>query len=165
MRKRHVFSTPDLSVAQRAVDAARAAGVADDCISLIASSDIEMDAIAPDRLDVSTDAVPAAVRGVGAGAVVGLVAGILAVAIPAIGITVAGAGLLTLLGAAVGGWSSALAGASFPNAVRQKFESEVEAGRVLVVVDDEATNVDRLKRAMEAVGATQLPFEETSALV
>ena len=57
-------------------------------------------------------------RGIGVGGEIGLVAGIAAVAIPTIGITVAGAGLITLLGAAIGGWSSALADSSFPNAVR-----------------------------------------------
>lgn len=164
MKQRHVFSTPDLAVAQRAVAAAREAGVANDNIALIARSDIEMDAIPPDRIEASTDTVRAAVRGAGVGGVAGLVAGLIAVAIPAIGITIAGAGLLTLLGAAVGGWSSALAGASFPNAVRQRFESEVEAGRILVVIDDLPAHTEQLKLAMQQVGATQLPFEQTSAL-
>lgn len=165
MKKRHVYSTPDLATARRAVDAARAAGVADEGISLVASATMEMDSIPPDRLDVSTDTVPAAMRGAGAGAVIGLVAGIVAVAIPAIGITVAGAGLLTLIGAAVGGWSSALAGSSFPNSVRQAFESEVEAGRVLVVIDDNAERAQSLHEVLASAGARQLPFDEPSALV
>ena len=165
MKTRHVFSTPDLITARRVIAAACAIGVADDNIALIARSDIEMEAIPDDRLDASTDMVPAAVRGVGVGAAAGLVAGIAAVAIPAIGITIVGAGLITLLGAAVGGWSSALAGSAFPNSVRQMFESEIEAGRILVVIDAEHNLAAAANDACTRAGATQLPFDEPSALV
>jgi hypothetical protein len=121
-------------------------GVANDDISLIARSDIEMEAIPDNRLDASTDAVPAAVRGVGVGGAIDLVAGIAAVA---------GAGLITLLGAAIGGWSSALAGSSFPNAVRQAFESEIEAGRILVVIDVEHDLAAAVDDVCTRAGATQ----------
>jgi hypothetical protein len=141
--------------ARRVIAAARVVGVANDDISPIARSDIEMEAIPDDRLDASTDAVPAAVRGVGVGGAIDLVAGIAAVAIPAIGITVAGAGLITLLGAAIGGWSSALAGSSFPNAVRQAFESEIEAGRILVVIDVEHDLAAAVDDVCTRAGATQ----------
>lgn len=164
MKTRHVFSTPDLASARRVIAAARALGVANDNISLIARSDIEMETIPDNRLDASTDVVPAAVRGVGVGGAVGLVAGIAAIAIPAIGITVAGAGLITLLGAAIGGWSSALAGSSFPNAVRQTFESEIEAGRILVVIDVERALAAAVDDACTHEGAAQLPFDHPSAL-
>lgn len=165
MKNRHVFSAPDLVSAERAIAAVRAAGVADDDIALIARSDIEMDSIPDARLDASTDTVPAALRGTGVGAAAGLVAGIVAVAIPAVGITIAGAGLLTLLGAAVGGWSSALAGAAFPNSVRQAFEAEIQAGRILVVVDAQPDLAPAVDAACRQAGATRLPFDHPSVLV
>ncbi len=165
MKVRHVFATPDVAVAYRAVAAARDAGVADADVSLVARSDIQLDEIPSDRLDATADTVPAALRGAGTGGAIGLVAGLVAVAIPPIGITVAGAGLMALIGAAVGGWSSALVGASVPNSVRRQFEEEIDAGRVLVVVDDEETRAPTVRAALEGVGARQLAFEEPSALV
>ena len=165
MKTRHVFSTADLDAAQRAVATARAIGVPAEDVALIARSDIQMDAIPDDQLDVSTDTVPAALRGGGIGAAVGLLGGIVAVAIPAVGITIAGAGLMTLLGAAVGAWSSALAGSSFPNPVRKAFEAEIEAGRILIVVDAPPALAPLVDAACVEGGASRLPFDKLSALM
>ena len=164
MKTRQVFSTPVITVAQQVVAAARTAGVDSDDIGLIARSDIEVESIPDHRLDASTDVMPATVRGVGVGGGLGLVAGLVAVAIPAIGLTVAGAGLVTLFGAAVGGWSQALAGSAFPNEVRQKFESEIDAGKILVVIDVEDGLTSAVAEACRRAGATQLPFDRASAL-
>ncbi len=164
MKHRQVFATPDLTSACEAMAAARAVGVADKDLSLIARSDIEMESIPDDRLDVTTDTVPAALRGAATGGAVGLLGGLAAVAIPPIGITVAGAGLLALVGAAVGGWSSALMGSAVPNPVRREFEAQIEAGRILVVVDDEAERERVVRAAIERTGATALPFDQPSAL-
>ena len=64
MKTRHVFSVPDLAAARAAMDAARRAGVADDDISLIARSDIELENIPEERKVVEGDFYPAAIRGV-----------------------------------------------------------------------------------------------------
>jgi hypothetical protein len=164
MKNRHVFSTPDVTSARAAIAAARAVGVPDEGIALIARSDIEMDSIPEDRLDASADTMPAALRGAATGGALGLVGGLVAVAIPAIGITVAGVGLIALAAAAVGGWSSALMGSTVPNPVRRQFESEIEAGRVLVVIDDEQERAAQVLAAVEGTGAVALPFEQASAL-
>lgn len=55
-------------------------------------------------------------------------------------------------------------GASTPDPVRKKFESEIEAGRILVVVDGDGDIVDRADRDILASGATALPFEQPTAL-
>jgi hypothetical protein len=165
MKTRRVFSTPDMPAANRAIAAARDAGVADENISLIARSDIEMDAVPDDRIDASSDFVPAALRGAGAGGAIGLVAGLVAIAIPPIGITVAGVGLITLVSAAVAGWSAALAGSAVPNHVRRKFEQEIEAGKILVVIDDDARSATRVNAIVANAGAVLLPFDEPSILV
>jgi hypothetical protein len=164
MKTRQVFSTPNLVAAREAISAARGVGVPDEAVSLVARSDIEMEAIPEQRLDVSTDSVPAAVRGIGAGGAIGLLAGLIAIAIPPIGITVAGIGLITVIGAAVGGWSAALAGTTVPNAVRRRFESEIDEGRILVVLDDVPERAAIARAAIERSGATALHFEAPSAL-
>lgn len=165
MKHRHVFSTADFASAQRAVNAARALGIGDDNIALVARSNIEMDQIPNERLDASTDTIPAALRGAGVCGALGLGAGVIGVAVPAFGLSIAGAGLLTLVGAAVGGWSGALAGSATPNSVRRAFDSEIEHGRILVVIDDVNARAVQLHDAMDLVGATQLPYEHVSAFV
>jgi hypothetical protein len=164
MKMRRVFSTPDLPAAQRAVSAAKTAGIADDDISLLARSDIEMEKIPKDRIDASTDFVGAAMRGAGAGGVIGLLGGLVAVAIPAIGITVAGVALIAVASSAVAGWSAALAGSALPSPVRRKFEEEIEAGRILVVVDGAASKASDVDEAIVDAGGIKLPFEELSIL-
>jgi hypothetical protein len=163
MKTRQVFSTPDVTAAREAIAAARQAGAPDDAVSLIARSDIEMDSIPEGRLEASGDTVPAGLRGAAAGGATGLIAGLIGVAIPPLGITVAGIGLLAMIGAAVGGWSSALFGSGVPNPVRRRFEEEIDAGRILVVVDDDRGRAAVVRSAVEATGAVTLPFEQASA--
>ena len=99
MKLRHVFSTPDLPTAQRALEAARDGGVLDDDILLVARSDIEIESIPDERKEADTDLMPAAARGAGYGAGAGLLAGLVAVAIPPLGVTMAGAAAATVAGA------------------------------------------------------------------
>lgn len=163
MKTRHVYTTPDLAGARRAVAAARDAGVADDGILLVARSDIELDAIPDNRKEADSDMLPAAARGAGLGAGAGLLAGLVAVAIPPLGVTLAGAAAATLAGAAVGSWSGALMGSSLPDPVRRRFEERIQAGEVLVVVDVPAAQMERVDRQIAQSGAVRLPFEAPSA--
>src|SRR5690606_34946542 len=110
MKLRHVFSTPDLATAELAMEAARSGGVLDDDILLVARSDIEVESIPNERKEADTDLMPAAARGAGYGAGAGLLAGLVALAIPPLGITLAGAAAATVAGAVVGCWASALVG-------------------------------------------------------
>jgi hypothetical protein len=164
MKTRRVYSTTDLDHARSAMQAARASGVADEDLSLIARSDIELEEIPENRKDEHTDFKPAAVRGLAEGGATGLVAGLVGMAIPPLGVTLAGAVAVGAAGALVGAWTNALMGASSPDPVRQKFEGEIEAGRILVVVDGEGEAGERADRAVVATGATPLPFEQPTAL-
>lgn len=164
MKTRRVYSTADMAQARRALAAAREAGVPDEDLSLIARHDIELEAIPENRKDEHSDFMPAAVRGVAQGGATGLLAGLVAMAIPPLGITIAGALGVAAAGAAVGAWSGALMGAAVPDPVRRKFEGEIEAGRILVVVDGEDENGERAEAAIVATGATALPFDKPTAL-
>jgi hypothetical protein len=164
MKTRHVFSTPDLDSAKAAMQAARAAGIPEADISLIARSDIELEAVPEQHKEAASDFYPAALRGVIGGGATGLLAGLVAVAIPPVGITLAGVAGLTLAGALTGGWASALVGASVPDPVRRKFEGEIEAGRILVVLDADKELLARAEPALTRAGATPLPFDQPTAL-
>ncbi len=164
MQVRHVFSVPDLAVARHALDAARAAGLDNDDLSLIARADIELDSIPDELKDAATDFMPAALRGAAAGGGIGLVAGLAALAFPPLGITLAGAALVTAGGAAVGTWVSALIGSTVKDPVRRKFEDEIATGRILLVIDVEDERFPAVEVAMRDTGAIALPYESASAL-
>lgn len=164
MKKKHVYLTDTLAEARAAILAARNAGAADDDIALVARNDIEMEVIPEDRRNASTDFVPAALKGAVAGGGAGLVAGLVAVAIPAFGVTLAGAAAIAAVGAAAGTWSSALVGSALPDPVRRRFEDEIKAGHILVVVDAAEEDLAHVDTAVSATGAVRLPFEESSAL-
>ena len=165
MKTRHVFAAAGVTSAHQAIAAARAHGIRDDDLSLIARSDIELDRIDDERKQVAMDFIPAALRGTVGGGAAGLLAGLVALAIPTMGVTLAGAGAIALLGAMVGTWSSALVGASIPDEVRRKFEDEIQAGRVLVVVDGDRALLPEAEAAILATGARPLPYEATTAAV
>jgi predicted lipid-binding transport protein (Tim44 family) len=164
MMHRRVFSAENLAIAQACVAAARQKGMDDDNIALIARSDIEIESIPNERLDASADTVPAGCRGAAGGAVAGLLAGLIALAIPSFGMTFGGIALLTLIGALVGAWSAALAGSAIPNPVRRAFGKEIEAGRILVVIDAAKDKLPAVEAAIAAAGAAQLPFDMPSAM-
>ncbi len=163
MKTRHVYTTPDLPAAQKVMGAARSAGVADDDILLVARSDIELEAVPDHRKEADSDMLPAAARGAGMGAGAGLLAGLAAVAIPPLGVTLAGAAATTIAGAAVGSWSAALMGSSLPDPVRQRFQDRIDAGEILVVVDGPAAELERVDPQIAAAGGVRLPFEAPSA--
>jgi len=164
MKVRRVYSTRSLPEAEAAVRAARDAGLSDDDVSLIARGDIELQALPEHQKEASTDFKHAMLRGAGIGGASGLLAGLVAVAVPPLGLTLAGVALTTLGGAAVGTWASSLVGAALPDPVRRTFEAEIESGRILVVIDAGNEVLERADQAMRASGAQPLPFEEPSAL-
>lgn len=152
MRTRRVFSAPDIDTAEAALHAALHAGIRPDHAALVGRSEIEMTQMPDDEKEGSpTDFVPAALRGLAGGGTVGLVVGLLGMAIPAAGIPWTAVVLTTLVGATVGGWAAALAGSSVPSEVRRDYRAEIDAGRVLVVIDEEDEML--LERASHAVAA------------
>lgn len=159
MKHRYVYSTRDMAHAREAIAALHMRGIGNEAISLVAHSDVEMDRV-PDALkEADTDTVPAAIRGLEIGGATGLLAGLAAVAFAPFGVTLAGAVGIGAMGALVGGWSSALMGAALPDPVRQQFEDEIAAGRVLVLADVDDAQLGPLRDAMAEANATDLRYE------
>ncbi|HZP67407.1 MAG TPA: hypothetical protein VFB32_13985 [Rudaea sp.] len=148
--KRYIYAFDTPEAAHSAVQTLRERGVSEKCISLAARSDIQLEKI-PDRyLDVKHDFMPALGRGAALGGVTGLFAGLVAMAIPPLGIVLGGAELLSFLagGAVLGAWLSSMVGASVPDEVHRKFEDEIKAGRTLLVVDSDGRNDTLVAAAM-----------------
>jgi hypothetical protein len=164
MKNRAVFSTASMEAAKAAMSAARSAGVKDSNLSLIARSDISLEKIPDDYKEVNNDFYPAAIKGAAGGGAIGLLAGIIAAAIPPIGLTLAGACLMTLGGVSLGAWSTALAGSAIADPVRRKFEKEIEDGRILVVVDADEPTMEIVKRAVVETGAVPMPFDTPTVM-
>ena len=89
---------------------------------------------------------------------------LVAMVFPPLGVTLAGAALLTLGGAALGTWTAALVGSTVEDPVRRRFEEEIEAGRILLVADGEDPVLSAASAAIIATGARALPFEMPSAI-
>jgi hypothetical protein len=105
-----------------------------------------------------TDIVHGAHVGIAIGAIVGAAAGGLVVMYPPAGVTLA---LVTILMAAIGGalfgaWASSMVASSVPNSRLRSFQRDIDAGRVLMMVDVPMRRVSEIcalvqKRHPEAV--------------
>jgi len=164
MKHRHIHACRDLEQASAALAAAREAGVEQDDLSLVARADIEIEQLPDSLLEARKDSVPAALRGVAGGGAVGVVAGLLAVAVPPLGITLAGGALIAATGALMGGWAGSLVGTTVEDPVRRQFEEAIEAGRILVVVDAEPELLQATDVAIARTGATPLPYDAPSVV-
>ncbi|HVI57963.1 MAG TPA: hypothetical protein VM619_03690 [Luteimonas sp.] len=164
MKRRHVFVADSVPVATAAIEAAKRAGIEDGDISLVASSEIEMEEVPADLRNAGNDFMPAAARGALAGGSVGLLGGLVGVVVPPIGLTVAGVTAITLVGAAVGCWVTALIGSMVPDEVHRRFDAEIRAGRILIVIDETEKVMAQAEAALREAGAEQLAYEATTAL-
>lgn len=166
MKTRRVFSAPDLETAETALHVALHMGIRPDHAALVGRSEIEMTRMHDDDKEGSpTDFMPAALRGIAGGGVIGLVFGLIAMAIPTTGIPLGAVLLCTLVGATVGGWAAALAGSAVPSEVRRDYEREIAAGKVLVVIDEEDEAVlERASQAVAAAGTQRLQLQQHGLL-
>ncbi|HZP64883.1 MAG TPA: hypothetical protein VFB32_01120 [Rudaea sp.] len=136
MQRRRIYAFDSVESARTAVMCLRAAGIPLDGVSLVARADIELEQVPSTLVDTRVDCVPLR-QGVAIGGATGLFAGIVAMAVPPLGLAIGGPLLLAFLagGAALGAWTSTVAGASESEDIRNMFRDEIEAGRVLLVVD------------------------------
>ncbi len=93
-----------------------------------------------------SDFIPAVERGVGIGGATGILAGIAAVALPGVGLALGGGAILGigLAGAGLGAWASGMIGISAPSSRLKEFESAIEKGGLLMMVDVPKKRVDEI---------------------
>lgn len=145
--KRLCFLSPDIEHARQVVDDLRQNGIAEKHIYALARHGTDMEEL-PDAGPESDDFLPAYERGLELGGAAGLLAGLTALAFPPSGLVVGG-GLVLLLGlsgAGLGGLMTGLAGASFPSSRLKRFESDIEKGRILIMVDVPKADVQFYER-------------------
>src|SRR5207249_8076587 len=110
----------------------------------------------------ATKAPEGATTGAATGGVVGLLAGIGALAIPGVGPFIAAGPIMAALsgaavGAATGGVVGGLIGLGIPEIEAKRYEEKLKRGNYLIAVHtDESEDVDRAKRVFKSAGAEDI---------
>lgn len=133
--KRLCFLLPNAGSAHDVVEDLRGRGIDDGQIYVIANEDTELGDLPEAGLDDTSDFYPQLERGMALGGAIGVIGGLIAMRVAG---AVFGGGaviLFGLIGAGMNGILAAIAGAAFPNSRLTEFESAIEAGHVLVIVD------------------------------
>ncbi|PLR76880.1 hypothetical protein CU633_13315 [Bacillus sp. V3-13] len=142
-----VYDTHEEAI--RAVEDLKMQGYRSEEISVIGRNDDEVDEVTEATGTKADEGLAAgAATGGALGGLAGLLAGVGALAIPGVGpIIAAGPIAATLTGAAVGagagGLTGALIGMGIPEDEAGRYESEVKAGKILVLVDRESARMGR----------------------
>ncbi len=139
MKERQFFFTPDLDAAKAVIDDLKDFGVPIEDLHVIANDQVSLEAVPEADLEHRSDVIDAAKRGAATGGAIGLVGSIIAVTVPAAGLTLGGGAILagTALGTALGTWFSTLVGVSVPNQDVEEYRDRIDRGEIMVIVDCE----------------------------
>ena len=129
--RRIYFLVPDISATKRIVNELLLARIEEKHIHVIAKRGTPLEDLPEASLLQKSDFVPAVQQGLALGGSTGVLAGLVAVALPPASTVVAGGILLAsaLAGAGVGAWVSGLVGMSIGNRRIKEFEDAIEAGK------------------------------------
>src|SRR5690554_6280815 len=147
--KRLCLLASDVDGAHRVVEDLRQQGVTEASIYVVAREGTPLGNLPDAGLLGKSDFFPQLQRGIAAGGTIGVIGGLIAMRVA--GAVFGGAAVLLfgLIGAGLNGLLAAIFGAGFPNSRLQRFENEIEAGKVLVLVDLQTSAVpaieDRIK--------------------
>lgn len=147
MRRRLYFVLPDVESARAMLNDLLLARIEVKHIHFLSRRDTLPDDLPEATVLQKTDIVHGAQMGMVIGAVVGAVAGVLVVFFPPEGVTLK---FITVLGVAIGGaffgaWASSMAASAVPNSRLKAFQQDMEAGRVLMMVDVPMRRVQEIR--------------------
>lgn len=150
--KRIYFLVPDIATTGKIVDDLLLARVEEKHIHVLAKRGTPLEDLPEATLMQKTDFVPAVEQGLAIGGSSGLLAGLVAITLPASAPVVAGGVLLatTLAGAGIGAWVSGMVGMSVGNRRVKEFEDAIEAGELLVMADVPAERVDEIEDCVKS---------------
>ena len=146
MRRRLYFVLPDVASARSMLNEMLLARIEVRHIHFLSRRDTLPDDLPEANVLQKTDIVHGAQMGIGIGGIVGAVAGALVVFFPPEGVTLK---LFTILvvaiaGALFGAWASSMVASSVPNSRLKAFQRDMEAGRVLMMVDVPMSRVQEI---------------------
>lgn len=151
MRKRIFWLLPDLASARRTMDDLLLARVENRRIHFVARDGSDMTGLHEANLFQTSDIVHAAEMGLMVGGGVGLLAGVVVAMFPIVSDTPQWGlvGVLAVLGAVMGAWAASMIGSSTPNSRLRAFETDIEAGKILLMVDVPRGRVDEIETLLK----------------
>lgn len=149
--RRIYFLVPDITATKRIVNELLLARIEEKHIHVIAKRGTPLEDLPEASLLQKSDFVPAVQQGLALGGSTGVLAGLVAVALPPASTVVAGGILLAsaLAGAGVGAWVSGLVGMSIGNRRIKEFEDAIEAGHFLVLADVSSDRVEEIEERVK----------------
>jgi hypothetical protein len=151
MRRRLYFVLPDLNTAQQTTNDLLLARIEERHIHCLGKRDCPMDGLHQANVLHKSDIVHGAELGLIIGGVGGLILGIIAVLAPPTGVNLQLVTILitALAGAFFGAWMSSLVAASVPNSRLLSFAKDIEAGKILMMVDVPNRRVEEIRELVE----------------
>jgi hypothetical protein len=145
--RRIYFLVPDIETTKRIVDELLLAKIEERHIHVIAKRGTPLEDLPEASLLQKSDFIPAVEQGVAVGGSTGILAGLVAIALPGTAPVIAGGVLLasTLAGAGMGAWIGGMVGMSIGNRKIKEFEGAIEAGEFLILVDVPKDRVDEIE--------------------
>lgn len=145
--RRIYFLVPDIETTKRIVDELLLAKIEERHIHVIAKRGTPLEDLPEANLLQKSDFIPAVEQGVAVGGSTGILAGLVAIALPGTAPVIAGGVLLasTLAGAGMGAWLGGMVGMSIGNRRIKEFEDAIEAGEFLVLADVPKDRVDEIE--------------------
>ena len=137
MRRRLYFVLPDVESAKRTADDLLLARVDDRHMRFLSRRGTALEPLHEAGYLDKTDMIHGAAVGLALGGIIGALVGALVVAYPPEGMRPQLVAVLIgmLVGAPLGAWVASMVGAAVPNSRLRQFHADLEAGRVLMMVD------------------------------
>ena len=164
--RRIYFLIPDIDIAKRVVNELLLAKIEDKHIHVIAKRGTPLEDLPEANLLQKSDFIPAVEQGLAIGGSTGMLAGLVALALPPASTVVAGGVLLasTLAAAGVGAWVSGMVGMSVGSRRIKEFEDAIEAGKLLILVDVPTSRVEEIEGCVKQ-HIPQAEFEKTEPMI
>jgi len=149
--KRIYFLVPNIKIAKKVVHDLLLARVEERHIHVLAKQGAPLEDLPEATFLQKTDFIPALEQGLAIGGLTGILAGVVAVALPA-GLVLGGGAVLaiSLAGAGVGAWMSSMVGISIGDRRIQKFQEAIENGELLMMVDVQRKRVEEIEQIVKS---------------
>jgi hypothetical protein len=159
------FLVPDLATTHAIVDEAKAAGIEERYLHVIAADNAPLEDLPEASLLQKSDFLPAIERGIPLGAAAGLLAGLVTIVVPG-GVSMGGGALLASMaaGAGVGSLMGSMVAVDIPNSRHKKFAEAIEQGMFLMLIDVPKDRVAEIEE-MVAKHHPEAEFERVGARV
>lgn len=150
--RRIYFLVPDLPLAKRIVDELLLARIEERHLHVLAKRGTPLEDLPEASLLQKSDFISAVQRGLALGGATGMLAGLVALTLPAAPLVIAGGVLLatSLAGAGVGAWLGGMVGMNVGNTRVRQFAEAIEHGSLLVMADVPRDRVDEIEARVRA---------------